>query len=159
MIQILRLNETWNNMGPMTSGSFARNLPFYGTSGDFNFTVSRSQFTPGVSISQVPLTDMSVKGDPGFTPFDAAISKLKFYFKPGDRVRGTIVNSTIDSENGKVMVGKLHKIVPDYANNSIRAWIKNPSTLESIEIYVDTLERIYESYSTRALSFSKFINS
>jgi hypothetical protein len=118
MIQIARLNE-WANMGPITGGTFARNIPFYGAQGDFNFTVSRSQFTPGVSVSQVPLTDMSIKGDPGFTPFDLAISKLKFYFKPGDRVRGTIVNSAIDSENGRVVVGKLDKIVPDYSTNSI----------------------------------------
>jgi hypothetical protein len=143
----------------MPSKDFGRGLPFYGTKGDFNFTVGRSQFTPGVSISQVPLTDMSIKGDPGQSSLDLALSKLKFYFKPGDRVRGTIVNSKINSENGKVMVGKLDKIVPNYANGSIRAWIKNPSTLESIEIYVDTIERIYESHSNRALNFAQFINS
>ena len=159
MIKIYRLDENWNSMSSTTSGSFARNLPFYGAGGDFNFTVSRSQFTPGVSISQVPLTDMSVKGDSGFSPFDNAVSKLKFYFKPGDRVRGTIVNSMVESENGKVMVGKLHKIMPNYSNNTIRAWIKNPSTLESVEIYVDTLEKIYESNSIKALGFSQFINS
>lgn len=159
MIKIERLNE-WTSAASMTKGgNFAKNLPFYGAGGDFNFTVSRSQFTPGISISQAPLTDMSIKGDPGYTPFDLQVSKLKFYYKPGDRVRGKIVNSTISSENGKMMVGKLHKIVPDYSNNSIRAWIKNPSTLESVEIYVDTIERIYESNSEKALSFSKFINS
>ncbi len=35
-----------------------------------NFTTGRSQFTPGISVKQAPLTDMSIKGDPGFTPFD-----------------------------------------------------------------------------------------
>jgi hypothetical protein len=158
MIKVYRLNE-WANSGAITGGNFARNLPFYGAGGDFNFTVSRSQFTPGISISMAPLTDMSVKGDPGFSPFDLELSKLKFYFKPGDRVRGKVINSTLDSENGKIVVGKLHKIVPDYSTNSIRAWIKNPSTLESTEIYVDTIERIYESSSKKALDFSKFINS
>ena len=158
MIKIQRLNE-WASTSAMTSGNFAKNLPFYGTRGDFNFTVSRSQFTPGISISQAPLTDMSIKGDPGYSPFDLEVSKIKFYYKPGDRVRGKIVNSTISSENGKMMVGKLHKIVPNYSNNTIRAWIKNPSTLESVEIYVDTIERIYESRSVKALNFSKFINS
>lgn len=158
MIKIDRLNE-WSSMNAMTSGNFAKGLPFYGTKGDFNFTAGKSQFTPGVSVKQVPLTDMSVKGDPGYSQFDLAINKLKFYFKPGDRVRGIIVNSQIDSENGKVIVGKLHKIVPDYSNSSIRAWVKNPSTLESIEIYVDTIERIYETISMRALRFSQFIDS
>ena len=153
-----RIDEFYNGAG-MPSKDFARGLPFYGTKGDFNFTTGRSQFTPGVSISQVPLTDMSIKGDPGVTPFDLEISKLRFYFKPGDRVRGTIINSQINSENGRVIVGKLDKIVPNYATNTIRAWVKNPSTLESTEIYVDTIERIYESSSNRALRFSQFINS
>jgi len=153
-----KINE-FHNGAAMPSKDFARGLPFYGTKGDFNFTVGKSQFTPGVSISQVPLTDMSINGDPGYSPHDMAISKLRFYFKPGDRVRGTIVNSHINSEKGKVMVGKLHKIIPNYANGSIRAWIKDPNTLESVEIYVDTIERIYENRSSKALSFTQFINS
>ena len=153
-----RIDEFMSGNG-MPSKDFGRGLPFYGTKGDFNFTTGRSQFTPGISIKQAPLTDMSIKGDPGLSPFDLAISKLRFYFKPGDRVRGTIVNSQLNSENGKVMVGKLEKIQPNYSNNTIRAWIKNPTTLESIEIYVDTIERIYESTMNKALSFSQFINS
>jgi hypothetical protein len=143
----------------MPSKDFSRGLPFYGTKGDFNFTTGRSQFTPGISISQRPLTDMSIKGDPGLSQIDLQISKLRFYFKPGDRVRGTVINSKLSSENGRVVVGKLEKIVPNYATNTIRAWIKNPSTLESTEIYVDTIERIYESSSNKALSFSQFVNS
>lgn len=153
-----RLDEFYNGAG-MPSKDFARGLPFYGTKGDFNFTVGKSQFTPGVSIKQTPLTDMSVKGDPGLSPFDLELSKLRFYYKPGDRVRGTIVNSQLTSENGRVIIGKLDKIVADYGSNSIRAWVKNPSTLESIEIYIDSIERIYESASRRALNFSQFINS
>jgi hypothetical protein len=153
-----RLDEFYSGAG-MPSKDFARGLPFYGTRGDFNFTVGKSQFTPGVSVSQVPLTDMSVKGDPGLSPFDLEISKLRFYFKPGDRVRGTIVNSQINSENGRVIIGKLDKIVPNYSTNSIRAWVKNPSTLESTEIYIDTIERIYERVSSKALTFSQFVNS
>jgi hypothetical protein len=138
---------------------FARGLPFYGTSGDFNFVTGRSQFTPGISISQKPLKDLSISGDPGLSQFDLAISKLKMYFKPGDRVRGIIINSKINSEKGRVIVGKLEKVLPDYRNNTIRAWVKNPSTLESTEIYVDTIERIYESSKGKALSFLEFVNS
>jgi hypothetical protein len=153
-----RINE-FNTGAAMPSKDFARGLPFYGTKGDFNFTVGRSQFTPGISIKQTPLADMSIKGDPGYTPFDLAISKLRFYYKPGDRVRGTIVNSQLTSENGRVIIGKLDKIEPNYSNNTIRAWVKDPSTLECTEIYVDTIERIYESVSSKALTFSQFVNS
>jgi hypothetical protein len=153
-----RLDE-FHSGAAMPSKDFGRGLPFYGTKGDFNFTTGRSQFTPGVSVKQTPLTDMSIKGDPGLSSFDLAISKLRFYYKPGDRVRGIIVNSHINSENGRVTVGKLHKIVPNYLTATIRVWVKNPSTLESTEIYVDSIERIYESSSMKALNFTQFINS
>lgn len=151
------LNE--NRLSPMTTrGDFTRSIPFYGAQGDFNFTVSRSQFTPGISIKNAPLTDMSIKGDPGYSELDMKLTKLKFYFKPGDRVRGIRVNSMLDGSNGKVIVGKLLKIVPNYSNDSIRVWVKNPKTLKTEEIYIDSIERIYES-SHRALSFSQFIGS
>jgi hypothetical protein len=152
--------EKINESSPMmTRGDFSRGLPFYGTRGDFNFTTGKSQFTPGISVKLVPLMDMSVKGDPGLSEFDMALAKIKMFFKPGDRVRGTIVNSQLESEHGRVMVGRLEKIVPNYKDSTIRAWVRNPSTLESFEIYVDTIERLYESESSRALSFQQFINS
>lgn len=151
-----KLNE--NRISPLVSrGDFTRGLPFYGTKGDFNFTTGRSKFTPGISVKQVPLTDMSVKGDPGFNDFDMSINRLKMFFKPGDRIRGTLVNSFLDSENGKTIVGKLHKISPDYSNNSIQVWIKNPKTLEIHQVYPESIERIYESH--RAMTFTQFINS
>jgi len=153
-----RINEFNNGASTFNRGDFTRGIPFYGSKGDFNFTLSRSKFTPGISISQKALTDMSVKGDPGFSDFDTDISKLKFFFKPGDRIRGLIVNSQLDHENGKIAIGKLQKIVPNYSNNTLRAWIKDPKTLEIKEIYPQTMERIYES-SYRALTFSQFINS
>jgi len=149
-----------NRISPLVSrGDFTRGIPFYGTKGDFNFTAGRSTFTPGISISQVPLTDMSVKGDPGFSEFDMSLSKLKLFFKPGDRVRGTVINSQFENENGKVVVGKLHKIQPNYSNNTVRCWIKNPKTLKIEEVYVQTIEKMYESSPFKALSFSQFINS
>lgn len=151
------INE--NKISPLLSrGDFTRGIPFYGTKGDFNFTVGRSTFTPGISIKQTALTNMSVNGDPGFTDFDQAMNKLKYYFKPGDRIRGIAVNSHLDHENGKTVVGKLYKIKPDYTNNSIKVWIKDPKTLQIQEVYIESIERIYES-GYRALSFTQFINS
>ncbi|CAB4159268.1 hypothetical protein UFOVP699_79 [uncultured Caudovirales phage] len=143
----------------MMSRDFSKGLPFYGTKGDFSFTAGRSQFTPGISIKQTPLTDLSVKGDSGFSQLDMAISKLRMYFKPGNRIRGKVVNSLIHSENGKIAVGNLAKIEPNYSTNEIRCWIRNPKTGEMTEVYVDSIERIYESSSTKALNFSQFINS
>lgn len=152
-----KLNE---NIGGVTaSKDFARGLPFYGTKGDFNFTVGRSQFTPGVSVKQTPLTDMSVKGDSGFSELDMEISKLKMYFRPGDRVRGIIVNSQINSDKGRVAIGKIVRIQPNYSNGEIRCWIRNPKNFEIVEVYIDTIEKIYEHTSHRAMSFSQFVNS
>lgn len=149
-----RLDE---NYGYATRGDFTRGIPFYGIKGDFNFTVGRSKFTPGISVKQVPLSDLSVKGDPGFSDFDLSVNKLKTYFRPGQRIRGILVNSQLESENGKIVVGKLHKIQPDYSSQNIRVWIKDPQTLTVKEVYPETIERIYESH--RALSFEQFINS
>lgn len=152
-----KLNE--DMFGAMARRDFARGLPFYGTKGDFNFTVGKSQFTPGVSVKQVPLTDMSMKGDPGITPLDLEMSKLRMFFKPGDRVRGVIVNSQLKSENGRMAIGKIVKLVPNYSNGTIRCWIRNPKDFKTVEVYVDSIERIYESTSRRAMSFTRFINS
>lgn len=150
-----KLNEN-ASLTAMSRGNFMDNLPFYGTRGDFNFTSGKSQFTPGISVKQVPLTDMSIKGDTGWSELDMAVGKLRQWYKPGDRIRGIVVNSQLDNDKGKVIVGKLHKLLPNYNTGEIRAWIKNPKTLKLTEVYVDTIERLYEN---RALSFQNFINS
>lgn len=134
-----------------------RGLPFYGEKGDFNFVMGRSQFTPGVSIKNVPLSDLSRKSDPGVSQFDLNINMLKYHFKPGDRIRGIVVNSMIGTENGRTVVGKLDSIKVNRRDKTIKVFIRDPKTLEKKEIYVDTMERVFESY--RALSFSQFVNS
>lgn len=135
-----------------------RGLPFYGQKGDFNFVTGRSQFTPGISIKQVPLSDMSRNGDTGISEFDHNINVIRQYFKPGDRVRGTEVNSQLKSENGRTIVGKLKKVEVNRRDHTIKVFIIDPKTLEEKEIYVDTMERIFES-KYRAFSFSEFIAS
>jgi hypothetical protein len=150
-----KVNE--NRISPLMSrGDFTRGIPFYGTKGDFNFTSGRSQFTPGISIKQVPFTDMSVKGDPGFSDLDIMMSRLRQFFKPGDRIRGIEVNSHLGRDDVKYTVGKLHKIKANYSNDSIRVWVKDPKTLKIKEVYMDSIERLYEN---RALTFTQFINS
>lgn len=149
-----------NENGAMTSFQHTdtmRGLPFYGR-GDFNFVTGRSQFTPGISIKLLPLSDMSRKSDPGISEFDSNVNIIRQYFKPGDRVRGILVNSQLNSENGRTVIGKLENVKVDRRNHTIKVFIRDPKTLEKREIYVDTMERIYESKYC-ALSFSEFINS
>lgn len=153
-----KINETQGALGQFQHRDYMRGLPFYGAKGDFNFVMGRSQFTPGISIKQVALSDMSRNGDPGTTQFDHNINVIKQYFKPGDRVRGILVDSQFKSKNGKYVIGKVDKVKVNRRDHTIKVFIKDPETLELKEIYVDTMERLFES-KFRALSFSEFINS
>jgi hypothetical protein len=141
-------------MSAVQNRDMLRGLPFYGSKGDFNFVTGRSQFTPGVSIKQVPLSDMSRKTDPGISDFEGNVNLIRRYFKPGDRVRGMLVNSQIGKKKGRTVVGKLHSIKVNHRDHTIRVFIIDPSSLERSEIYVDTMERIFESYL--ALTFSEY---
>ena len=159
-----RINE--NNYRALSftqHSSFHNGLPFYGTKGDFNFVMGRSQFTPGISVKNVPLKDLSHKGDPGLTEFDSYVNLMKLMFKPGDRVRGTEMNSMLRDEDGNQVVGKFHKMEIDRSNEQVRAFVKNPETLTLTEVYADSIERIYESKSSKfkfgsyAKDFNTFI--
>ena len=153
-----KINEGSGTFTSFQSRDYMKGLPFYGQKGDFNFVMGRSQFTPGVSIKSLPLSDMSNNGDVGIDQFEHNVNIVKFHYKPGDRVRGVIVNSQLKSENGKVVVGKLHKLDVNRRDHTIKAYVTDPSTLEQKEIYVDTMERIFES-KYKALTFSEFIAS
>jgi hypothetical protein len=85
------------------------------------------------------------------------INLIKNYFKPGDRIRGVQVNSTLDTENGRVIVGKLDSIKVNRKERTIKVFVRDPKSLEKKEIYVDTMERIFESH--KAMSFFQFVNS
>tara|TARA_R110000751_G_scaffold100550_1_gene194466 strand:- start:284 stop:781 length:498 start_codon:yes stop_codon:yes gene_type:complete len=133
--------------------SFQKGIPFYGQSGDFNFVMGKSQFTPGISIKLLPLADLSLNVEAGFSEFDMYINTLKKMFKPGDRVRGVKMNSMVkEDDDGKQVVGKFQDIKIDYSNKQIRAFLTNPSTLEKTEVYPDTMERLYENKSFRKVS-------
>ena len=153
-----KVNEN-SAMGNFQHRDSMRGLPWKGSKGDFNFVMGRSQFTPGISIKMLPLADMSRKnGEAGISEFDHNVSIIRQYFKPGDRVRGILVNSQFESESGRTIVGKLSRVAVDRRNHTIKTYIKDPETLKEQEIYVDTMERIYES-SFRAMDFSEFLGS
>jgi hypothetical protein len=125
---------------------FAKGLPFYGEKGDFNFVMGRSNFTPGISIKSLPLTDLSVNGDVGITEFKGYVNTIQKVFKPGDRIRGIKINTMLkEDDDGELVVGKFDKMDIDYKNQRIRTYVKDPSTLKLSEIYTESMERIYES--------------
>jgi hypothetical protein len=69
------------------------------------------------------------------------------------------VNSQIKNKGGKMVVGRLLEVKVDRRNNTIKAFIKDPKTLQKKEIYIDTMERLYESNSFKAMTFAQFIGS
>lgn len=128
---------------------FLRGLPFYGQKGDFNFVTGRSKYTPGISIRLVPLKDMSRNADVKPSDFQNYVSHIKNFFKPGDRVRGTEVNSQFEGEGdeGVEHVGRFHKFEFDYKNQRVRTFLQDPETLSVTEVYPETMIRIMESVS------------
>jgi hypothetical protein len=125
-----------------------RGLPFYGQKGDFNFVTGKSQFTPGVSIKLLPLKDLSLVGSERKpTDFERYINHVKKFFKPGDRVRGTEINSQFESndDDGTLVVGNFERFEIDYDNKRVRTFLKNRETMETFEVYPETMERVFES--------------
>lgn len=146
--------------------NFTRGLPFYGEKGDFNFVMGRSQFTPGISIKILPLSDLSRNADVGISEFRQYVNTINNMFKPGDRIRGIEMNSLVKKEDeGEQVVGRFDTIKVDYQNKQIRAFVKDPVTMKKTEVYPDTMERLMESrtYSqtkTGAIfSFKDFIDN
>lgn len=134
----------------MQHRDFLRGLPYYGQKGDFNFTTGRSKYTPGVSIRLLPLRDMSRNADKKPSDFDQYVSHIKNYFNPGDRVRGTEINSQFEGgedDAGIEVVGRFHKFDFDYTNQRVRTYVQDPETLEVTEVYPETMIRIMESAS------------
>ena len=128
--------------------NFTKGLPFYGEKGDFNFVMGRSQFTPGISIKILPLSDLSRNADVGISEFRQYVNTINNMFKPGDRIRGIEMNSLLkEDDEGEQVVGRFDNIKVDYENKQIRAFVKDPVTLKKTEVYPDTMERLMESAS------------
>jgi len=128
---------------------FTRGLPFYGEKGDFNFVMGRSQFTPGISIKALPLSDLSRNADVGISEFRQYVNTINNMFKPGDRIRGIEMNSMLkeDDDEGTQVVGRFDNIKVDYENKQIRAFVRDPETMKTTEVYANTMERLMESKS------------
>ncbi len=136
---------------------FTRGLPFYGEKGDFNFVMGRSQFTPGISVKILPLSDLSRNAEVGISEFQQYVNTINNMFKPGDRIRGVEMNSLLKKDDdGDQVVGRFENIKIDYQNKQIRAFLKDPLTLKKKEVYPDTMERVMEN-SKYTLESSRLI--
>ena len=81
------------------------------------------------------------------------VNTINNMFKPGDRIRGIEMNSMLkeEDEDGTQVVGRFDKIKVDYDNQQIRAFIKDPSTMKTTEVYPGTMERIMESSTSQIM--------
>jgi hypothetical protein len=120
-----------------------RGLPFYGK-GDFNFVASRSGFSNGIAISILPLSDLS-------RPQQVEVD--------GSRLTGVKVNSTFKNKKHEPenIIGKFEAFKIDKKHKTIRAFIRDPKTMEVIEVYPETLNRLNESKSYLAKTFLDFV--
>lgn len=133
-------------------------LPFYGK-GDFNFIASRSNFTAGIAISVLPLSDMSRPQVIKVDDFETELKELNSVFKKGSRIGGIKVNSTFKNKNGKPdqIVGKFDSFKVDRKTKTIRAFILDPNTMKKVEVYPETLNRLTESKDYLAKTFLEFV--
>ena len=135
-----------------------RGLPFYGKS-DFNFVASRSNFSGGISIKVLPLSDLSRPQSVNINDFDREIKHLNQAFKACSRISGIKVNSPFEGKKGEgeSIIGKFESFKIDKPNQVIRAFIRDPKTMKLVEVYPETLTRLNESKSHLAKTFLEFV--
>lgn len=135
-----------------------KGLPFYGK-GDFNFVASRSNFSSGISIQVLPLSDLSRPQMVNVDDFDREIKQLSQAFKAGSRISGIKVNSQFKGKRGEgeSVVGKFESFKIDKPNQVIRAFIRDPKTMKVVEVYPETLTRLNEGKSHMAKTFLEFV--
>lgn len=135
-----------------------RGLPFYGK-GDFNFIASRSNFSSGISIKVLPLSDLSRVQPIEIDNFDQEVKELNDLFKKGSRISGVKVNSPFKNKNGQAeyIIGKFEGLQVDRKQKAIRAFIRDPKSMKVVEVYPETLSRLNESKDHLAKTFLDFV--
>lgn len=139
-----------------------KGIPFYGK-GDFNWVASQSNFSNGISIKMLPLSDLSRPQVVNLDQFDAEIKEMNQMFKKGTRIGGIKVNSTFQNEdrNPETIIGKFDSFKIDRKNKNIRAYILDELSNKLVEVYPQTLSRLNESLTqtktNRAKTFLEFL--
>jgi len=139
-----------------------KGIPFYGK-GDFNWVATQSEFSNGIAIKMLPLSDLSRPQVVNIDQFDAELKELTTTFKKGVRIGGIKINSTFKDKDGnpETIIGKFDSFKIDRKNKNIRAYILDELTNKLVEVYPQTLSRLNESLSrtssNRAKTFLEFV--
>jgi len=133
-------------------------LPFYGKA-DFNFVASKSPFSNGIAIKLLPLSDLSRVSPIKTDEFEREVKEMMQTFKKGARTSGIKVNSQFISskKEPEMVIGRFESFKIDRDSKTIRAFIRDPRTLKTVEIYPESLNRLNESKSHLAKTFLDFI--
>lgn len=133
-------------------------LPFYGKA-DFNFVASKSPFSNGIAIKILPLSDLSRVSPVPSDEFEREVKEMTQTFKKGARTSGIKVNSTFinSKREPEMVIGRFESFTIDRDSKTIRAFIRDPRTLKTVEIYPESLNRLNESKAHLAKTFLDFI--
>jgi hypothetical protein len=133
-------------------------LPFYGKA-DFNFVASKSPFSNGIAIKLLPLSDLSRVSPVKIDEFEKEVQEMTQHFRKGLRTSGIKVNSTFTSpkKEPEIIIGRFESFKVDKDTKTIRAFIRDPKTLKTVEIYPESLNRLNESKSHHAKTFLDFV--
>lgn len=123
---------------------FLNSIPFYGKGS--NYITNQSGFNGGITVKFAALKDMSFPEDHSRSDFDRLASHYR-NMRTGTRVQGQLVNTGFNAKNKpQIIIGKLEGIKIDPKEKSIRAFIRDPQTNGTYEVYIHTLGPLSESH-------------
>lgn len=136
--------------------SFISQIPFQGR-GEMGFVASQSNFTPGITIKILPLSDLSLPQQVEVSEFDQLINDLNNQFRPGRRLSGVEVNSQHQKGGSHKIFGRFVGFELDRKHQVIRAFIRDSVSNQKVEVYPASLMTVNESSSHHTKTFMQFL--
>lgn len=136
--------------------SFTSSIPFQGR-GDFGFVASQSNFTPGITIKLLPLSDLSLPQEVETSEFDQLINDLNDQFRPGKRLSGVEVNTQHQKGGSNKVFGRFIGFQLDRKHQVIRAFIRDSQSNKKVEVYPSSLMSVNEATDHHTKTFMQFL--
>lgn len=136
--------------------SFISQIPFQGR-GEMGFVASQSNFTPGITIKILPLSDLSLPQEVEISEFDQLVNDLNNQFRPGKRLSGVEVNTQHQKGGSNKVFGRFIGFELDRKHQVIRAFIRDSVSNQKVEVYPASLMTVNESASHHTKTFMQFL--
>lgn len=122
---------------------FLNSIPFYGKGS--NYITNQSGFNGGITVKFAALKDMSRPEEHTRSEFDRMANHYR-NMRQGTRVQGQLVNTGFNAKNKpQIIIGKLAGVKIDHKNKQIKAFIRDPQSNGTYEVYAHTLGPLSES--------------